>query len=100
MRLELELALFFLVILAISVIVQINSNMKFQNLIDKHNLDVLLSIQDEFCEKDELVKEKKFFKLNNTGKHPSEIKKLEAVRYSTDDDYFLKRDKECYGKFL
>lgn len=84
------IAVVFISFFVISVIVDRRQNIKFQEKLNAQNLDIILVNHNEMDVKAEFFKELEFFKLNNTGKNPSEIGKIKFVRYSTDDDYFLK----------
>ncbi|MCM1155704.1 MAG: hypothetical protein NC314_08255 [Roseburia sp.] len=84
------IAVIFFAFFVISVIVDRSNNIKFQKKLNDQNLNIILVNHDEMDIKAEFFKESAFFKLNNTGKSPSEISKIKFVRYSTDEDYFIR----------
>lgn len=86
----LKIAVIFIILFATSVIIDIFQNIKFKEKLNIQNLDIILGNHDKIDVKAEFFKEKAFFELINTGKSPSEIKKIDFIRYSKDEDYFLK----------
>ncbi len=86
----LKISVIFIVFFVASVIIDIIQNVKFKEKLNVQNLDIILGNHDKIDVKAELFKEKDFFKLVNTGKSPSEIRKIDFIRYSKNEDYFLK----------
>lgn len=84
------ISLVFIVFFIISVIIDRKQNIKFQKKLNIQNLDIIFVNHDEMDIEAEFFKKVDFFKLNNTGKDLSEIGKIKFIRYSTNDDYFLK----------
>lgn len=84
------LAIIFLSLFVLSVFIDVKQNMKFQKELNAQNLNIIFVNYDEMDIKAELFKKKDFFKLKDNGKSSSDVKKIEFVRYSTNDDYFLK----------
>lgn len=86
----LGIAVIFFAFFVISIIVERVQEVKFQEKLNVQNLDIILGNHDKIDIKAEFFKEKAFFELINTGKSPSEIKKIDFIRYSKNEDYFLK----------
>lgn len=84
------LAIIFLSLFVLSIFIDVKQNIKFQKELNAQNLDIIFVNHYEMDIKAEFFKKMDFFKLKDNGKSSSDIRKIEFVRYSTNDDYFLK----------
>lgn len=86
----LGIAIVFIIFFVISVIIDRKESINFQQKLDTQNLNIILVNHDEMNVKAELFKKTDFFKLNDTEEKLSDISRMEFIRYSTNEDYFLK----------
>lgn len=84
------LAIIFICLFIFSILIDIKQNIRFQEKLNTQNLNIIFMNNNEIDIKAEFFKKIDFFKLNDKGKSFSDIRKIKFVRYSTNDDYFLK----------
>ncbi len=84
-----SLAIFFILVLIISRILENKNDKKFKEALKKQNQRIVIANYSDIDILNECFKEKSFFELINSGKNLCEVEKIEYIQYSNKEDYFF-----------
>lgn len=89
MKMEKIYGVFFLFCIALGVYAEIKSKKDIKHAVARHNARLTYSPSKERL-LNECFKDSMFLKLKNSGANPCEVNSIEFIKYSNEDDYYLK----------